>query len=351
MTRWIDDILGYLTAGTPCALVTVLTVEGSAPREPGARMVVSKDGLEGTIGGGQLEFEAADLARSHLKSACAASQKRYPLGPELGQCCGGAVTLMFEPYSPADRAWVEQLKARAVGPQRSVRLVELTGEGNFKRSSLTGTEVLPTGDAWIERQLSDLLAGEGSGCRVRLEGDACTLIESLGDVRQPLWLFGAGHVGRAVAEALSPLPFTVTWIDSRADEFPEPLPSGIQRLVSAMPELAVDEAPAGTMFLVMTHSHGLDQDICEAVLRRSDAAYLGLIGSATKAARFRSRLRAKGLEESAMAAMQCPIGLPGVTGKAPSVIAASVAADLLIRLEHKPADARKDSRVGGSLDV
>ena len=189
------------------------------------------------------------------------------------------------------------------------------------------------------------------GFQVRLDDGACTLVETLSDTRQPLWLFGAGHVGRALANALAPLPFRVTWIDSRGEEFSDPLPQGVTKLVSAMPNLTVDDAPAGAMFVVMTHSHGLDQDICEAVLRRGDAAYLGLIGSATKAARFASRLRARGLSEETIANMTCPIGLPGIAAKAPAVIAASVAADLLARREQTSADACKDSLVGGSVNV
>jgi xanthine dehydrogenase accessory factor len=141
------------------------------------------------------------------------------------------------------------------------------------------------------------------------------------------------------------------WLDSRPNEFPSQLPDGTVKLAPAMPELMVDEAPPKTAFVVMTHSHGLDQEICEAVLRRGDYAYLGLIGSDTKAARFASRLRARGLGDADLARLHCPIGLPGITGKAPSVIAASVAADLLMRLEQAAPSVEFDSVIGGSLDV
>ena len=126
-------------------------------------MVVSEGALSGTIGGGQLEFEAVARARDILRSANLGSHKRYPLGPELGQCCGGAVTLMFEPFSPADAAWVGQLRERASGPQQVVRLVELYDDGAFARSSYTACELLLDGDSWIRAELNALLHGGEAG--------------------------------------------------------------------------------------------------------------------------------------------------------------------------------------------
>ena len=252
-------------------------------------------------------------------------------GPELSQCCGGVVTVMYEPFTSADAAWVEQLCEKASKPLDTVRLVEKTAGAAFSRTSF-----------------SDEAAGN---FLFDIAGDDFTLTERLGDARQPLWLFGAGHVGKALARALEPLPFKVTWIDGRLGQFPENVPGDISTLEAAMPEMLVDEAPPGTFFVVMTHSHPLDQDICETVLRRRDFAYLGLIGSDTKAARFRSRLRSEGLDAADIARLHCPIGLPEITGKAPEVIAASVAADLLMKLEHSAASEEASSYIGGSLDV
>jgi xanthine dehydrogenase accessory factor len=150
---------------------------------------------------------------------------------------------------------------------------------------------------------------------------------------QALWLFGAGHVGRALVPALHPLGFAITWIDGRAGQFPEPALHGVKQLALAMPELAVDDAPASAIFLVMTHSHPLDEAVCEAVLRRDDFAYLGLIGSETKRARFAKRLGQAGISAKKLEQLTCPIGLPGIDSKEPAAIAASVAADLLIRRE------------------
>ena len=331
MTHWLDTLVGLLRDGTRAMLVIVARVEGSGPREPGARMIVTESDLFGTIGGGQLEFEALKSARAALADAPDAFIQRFPLGPELGQCCGGVVTLMFEPFTSADAAWVEQLRERAVKPLDTVRLVEK-----------------PKGGAFSRTMLADDAAGD---FHVKLDGEGFSLTERLSDTRQPVWLFGAGHVGRALAKALEPLPFKVTWIDGRLDEFPDDVPDDTVTLEAAMPELLVDEALPGAFFIVMTHSHALDQEICEAVLRRRDFAYLGLIGSDTKAARFRSRLRAQGLEDADLARLHCPIGLPGITGKAPEVIAASVAADLLMKLEHAAATEENGSLIGGSLDV
>ncbi len=162
---------------------------------------------------------------------------------------------------------------------------------------------------------------------------AVEIRERVNSPEQALWLFGAGHVGRALVPALNPLGFAITWIDGRAGQFPEPPLPGVRQLSLAMPELVVDEAPPDTIFLVMTHSHPLDEAVCEAVLRRGDFAYLGLIGSDTKRARFVKRLGEAGISAGALKRLTCPIGLPGITSKEPAAIAASVAADLLLRRE------------------
>jgi xanthine dehydrogenase accessory factor len=165
--------------------------------------------------------------------------------------------------------------------------------------------------------------------------------------KQALWLFGAGHVGRALAPALAPLGFAITWIDGRTGQFPELSPPGVRQLELAMPELAVDEAPPNTIFLVMTHSHPLDEAVCEAILRRGDFFYLGLIGSDTKRARFVKRLGEAGISEELLERLVCPIGLPGIASKEPAAIAASVAADLLMRTEKVSDPAKSKVSRGG----
>jgi xanthine dehydrogenase accessory factor len=217
-------------------------------------MVVTAGSAHGTIGGGHLELQAIAQAREML----AAAERGVPapgpvtrdvaLGPSLGQCCGGAVTLLLEPLLP------------------------------------------------------------------------------------PAWnvaVFGAGHVGRALVGLLGGLPCRVSWIDARAGEFPAEVPAGVERIVAEAPADEVADLPAGCDVVVMTHSHELDQEIVEAALRRHDLRYLGLIGSATKRARFLARLAERGFPPDQLARLTCPVGVPGAGGKLPAEIAIAVAAQLL----------------------
>jgi xanthine dehydrogenase accessory factor len=251
---WLAALARHRAASTPCALVTVLSVEGSAPRPAGTKMLVDRDGQTGSIGGGHLELDALDAARAMLaKGETAPKVERYALGPKLGQCCGGSVTLCFEPF-PA-REW-------------------------------------------------------------------------------QVWIFGAGHVGKALVHTLAGLPLRATLIDGRPEQFPALLPDNCAKRVEEFPEDAVKDMPAGSAALVMTHSHDLDLALVERLLKRGDLAYVGLIGSASKRARFEARLRAKGIDP---APLVCPIGIDGITGKHPHEIAISAAAQLLKVRERVPA--------------
>ncbi len=269
------------TPEAPAVLVTVERGEGSVPREAGAWMAVWADAVQGTIGGGQLEFEAIGQARQLLAHPAGAGgptggagplqtdgraphTQRYALGPSLGQCCGGVVHLRYE-HATAHQ--VRQLQAsRAVG-------------------------------------------------------------------HAPVALFGGGHVGRALAQALAPLPFALTWIDSRDEIFPPDVPPSIRCEHSAPVQAAVKDLAAGSHVLVMSFSHAEDLDVVAACLlrcrERADLRWIGLIGSRTKWATFRKRLAQRGFSEPELAQVTCPIGLPGISGKEPAVIAAAVAAQLL----------------------
>jgi xanthine dehydrogenase accessory protein XdhC len=152
-----------------------------------------------------------------------------------------------------------------------------------------------------------------------------------------LVLFGAGHVGRALVRVLGEVPCRIVWIDGRAEQFPEEVPPNVTVQCTDTPHYAVERAPAGAAFLVMTHSHALDFTLCEKILRRADFSYFGLIGSATKRAKFIKRFKARGLSEDVIARMNCPIGIPGLSGKHPGEIAVAVAAQLLM------------ARAGGAL--
>ena len=252
--RWLAD-------GEPAVLVEVAQALGSAPREAGTRMLVSALRCAGTVGGGHLELKAIEHARALLAAGEAAPQSRhYPLGPALGQCCGGAVTLAFRPLEAG---------VLAAWPARAPRL--------------------------------------------------------------HLQLYGAGHVGRAIVNALAPLGVAITWIDERDAEFPPDaeLPPLVRKVCVDAVEAEVDEAPRGAFFLVLTHRHDLDLRISLAILKRGDFAFFGLIGSKTKRARFVHRFETYGIAGADIARMTCPIGVPGIEGKEPEVIAASVAAQLL----------------------
>ncbi|SLN45146.1 XdhC and CoxI family protein [Pseudoruegeria aquimaris] len=283
------------------ARVVVAKAEGSAPREAGAAMFVWEGGQSGTIGGGTLEYEAAARARARLGEPGARWLRHEPLGPALGQCCGGAVTLAYEIFD------AETL------PDESACHLRGFGSG-LCPESLT--------------RLVQRHAAEGNPIPVTLSGR--WLAEPMGRAALPVWIYGGGHVGRAIAAVLAPLPdFAPTLVDISAERLPDPLPEGVDSLIAAQPARLVAHAPAGAQHLVLTHSHALDLELCHALLS-ARAARIGLIGSKTKWARFRKRLAALGHAPAAIARIECPIGDPAL-GKHPQAIAVSVAAALLKR--------------------
>ena len=360
-----------------CALVTVAAIRGSAPREPGARMVIAPDGgFRGTIGGGELEWQTIGAARATLSGDTpAAKLARLTLGPDLGQCCGGSVRLLTEVFDRDRLDEVRSLAAREaagpfvtrgrIGPRSVERIVDdvarkTLGPAETGRSIGRPTIVEPTpGDGFAGENLPEGQGGGGTAhagfgaeleseprgrarssrrgpaqtnLPVELESDG-VIVERFCDLRRPVWLFGAGHVGRALMLALAPLPFDVTWIDERADAFPAVTPANVRPLRSAGPAQEVVRAPGGALIVVMTHSHARDLAIVHAALAAGRFGYAGLIGSASKRARFARRLREAGVAEARIAALVCPIGLPAIRSKHPAAIAAGVAAQLLERDE------------------
>ncbi|MEE1654910.1 xanthine dehydrogenase accessory protein XdhC [Microvirga sp. CF3062] len=288
------------------ALISVHDVKGSAPREVGVCMVVRPDGaFHGTIGGGQLEFRMLDIAREMLTAGRGPARiVDQALGPDLGQCCGGRVKILIETFDSRD---MEDL-APLVTAEAEGGLFELEcrmEEGRVKRdfASAVGD------DRW-------------TGWR-----------EIHGEVRTPVLLFGAGHVGRALVLSLAPLPFTVRWLDNRDGAFPAHLPPNAKAVHMWDPEAEIAEASPHSLILVMTHDHPLDMAITAVALKR-DFPYVGLIGSATKRARFEKRFREIGFLEETIRSLVCPIGLPGIEDKDPAIIAASVTAQLLQVREH-----------------
>lgn len=307
---WLAAALDCIAAGDKAVLVTVAEAKGSTPRESGAKMLVRERDIVGSVGGGQLELLAIDEARRMMADKAARpGLMRYSLGPDLGQCCGGAVRLLLEPLGKTDRRWLTQWQTQAAGAET--------------RLLVTGSD---SGKNWAEADDGD------DGARIVEDGKRWQVIEAVRRRARPLWLFGAGHVGRALAKLLSELPFEVVWLDSRFDGFPAEIPSGVGHVVAPRLAEAVTNAPAGALFLVLTHSHQLDLDICDRVLARGDFAFLGLIGSATKKARFLSALKGRGHAPAALERLVCPIGLAQVPGKQPMAIAVATAAQLLALL-------------------
>ena len=238
--------------------ITVIKTAGSAPRDAGTQMLVWADRTEGTIGGGALEWDAIAQARRMLEDGRDMLTQTIPLGPSLGQCCGGSVTL-----------------------------------------------------TWDIAQALDTPA------------------------KRPLWIFGAGHVGRALVNVMDPLPdFEITWVDTAADRFPD---TDVTVLVAKDPATVVKHAPPDAEHLILTYSHDMDLEICHAVLSQQFAT-AGLIGSATKWARFKTRLAALGHEPAQIARIACPIGDPSL-GKHPAALALGVAAAMI-----RPADRRTKDR-------
>lgn len=305
MRVW-HQLTDFVARHGSAALISVHDVKGSAPRETGARMVVRPDSaFHGTIGGGQLEFRMLDIAREMLGAGRGPARiVDQALGPDLGQCCGGRVKILIETFDKRDLEDLASLvEAEAAGGLFEVECRMEDGRVRRDIASAVGD------DKW-------------TGWR-----------ETHGEARTPVLIFGAGHVGRALVLSLAPLPFAVRWLDDREDAFPSHIPPNAKAVRMRDPAAEIAEASPNSLILVMTHDHPLDMAITAAALRR-DFPYVGLIGSATKRARFEKRFRDLGLTEAKIRSLVCPIGLPGIADKDPAVIAASVTAQLLQVREH-----------------
>ena len=294
-----------VTAHGPVARVVIAAHDGSSPREVGAAMLVWASGQSGTIGGGALEHEATTRARAHLAET-RPLLTREALGPKLGQCCGGAVTLLTEVFTETTLPEPEAgVFARPVdGRQMPLSVKRLIARAR-------GEGILPH---------ATLLQG--------------WMVEPVARTERDIWIWGAGHVGRALVHVLAPLPgVAITWIDVAADRFPDAMPENVTPRIEADPAGAVTDAPPDAEHLIVTFSHALDLELCHRLLSHGFAA-CGLIGSATKWARFRSRLAAVGHGPASIARIACPIGDPAL-GKHPQAIAVGVATAILRRKSQR----------------
>lgn len=316
MRVW-EHIANCLKSSGTCALVTVAETGGSTPRETGARMVVRPDGgFYGTIGGGTLEFEAIrKAATAAAKGGAAFEIMTVSLGPDLGQCCGGRV-----------RIAIEVLTKDGLGKAEELAQMERA------QGSVVTQSVIKNGMVQVRQRASGDPAS-AFDIREAAEPGGKLLIERFGTKRRPLYLFGAGHVGKALVLALAPLPFSVVWIDSRAEQFPAAVPASVTKICSADPGAILQEAPDGAFVLAMTHSHSLDEDIMARALLSQRFAYCGVIGSKTKRNRFMNRLKSRGLNDTVLSTMVCPVGMTAIKSKQPAAIAAGIAVDLLTRDE------------------
>ena len=336
MTRWIDALVELRARGLPAVIVSVASTKGSAPREAGTRMIVARDSVHGTIGGGHLELQAISIARDLLVGAGNDGERlrRFPLGASLGQCCGGLVNLLFEPAIGA-LPWLDVLVALRRDGASSVLVSATRGAADGGRLIVTVDDTqgtLDAHDAAAIRAARELLAS-GAGARLWRGGDNTDApLYFLDPIRASdfdIVLFGAGHVGRALVGVLADIDCRVTWVDARDDAFPADVPATIDVVCTDAPEQEVDAARPGSYFLVMTHSHPLDEALAERILRRNDVAYFGLIGSLAKRRQFERRMERRGMPPARFAAMTCPIGVAGIPGKEPATIAIAVAAELL----------------------
>jgi xanthine dehydrogenase accessory factor len=312
MSVW-PTIERFIAEHGAAALVTLAQAQGSSPREVGARMVVAPSGaFTGTIGGGALEWGALAEAQA-LLARCdgpAVTQLDRALGPDLGQCCGGRVLLTIERFGADDREAVAPLASA----ERAGVLTTLGTLGSHGR---------------LVRRVAEIRT---SGTAYDLQPDG-RVIERFGEEPTAFYLFGAGHVGRALVTALAPLPFAVTWIDGRPGAIPEMFPPNVTAIREGDPVELLARAPDGAFVSVMTHSHALDLDLVIAALQAGRFPYVGLIGSATKRARFTSAMQKMGMAADAVGKLVCPIGLTTIKDKAPAAIAASVAAQVLMTRE------------------
>ncbi|MCC0029273.1 MAG: xanthine dehydrogenase accessory protein XdhC [Brucellaceae bacterium] len=257
-----DEFSAFLAANPRAVQVTIGSVKGSAPRERDAVMLVGPDGIAGTIGGGQLEFMAIARARAMLESGEAGTVLDVPLGPEIGQCCGGRVEVALTPV-----------------------------------------------DAALARDILDTA-------------------RMLDAARPQVFVFGAGHVGKALYAQFRLLPVEAILADTRAEAV-APFSGDANVRHVAMPEVLIEQARPGSAFVVMTHDHGLDFLLTSAALQRADAAYAGMIGSKTKRASFASRFLEEGGTQVGLERLVCPIGASSLDDKRPEVIAAMTAAEIL----------------------
>jgi xanthine dehydrogenase accessory factor len=332
MNEWIDELRSMSRSGERAIAVTVSGVRGSAPRNIGAKMLVGKSETFGTIGGGELEYQCTRIACDLLRSDTSKTHlfRRFPLGANCGQCCGGVVDVLFETYD-AEAGWFGDLTHYFDTGCPALVLTRFDAEQEFEKQVISGDKIrefsIGREDSKILPAAMQKALGENNAQLLKLTNMQMQLIEPVSTGNFDIAVFGAGHVGAATVAVLATLDCNIRWIDSRRNFLNEVLPSNVQVVRTASPAREVAAMLANTYYLVMTHSHSLDYDICARILSRDDFAYCGLIGSLSKQRRFTRKLRLDDI--SNVDRLVCPIGVAGIGGKKPAEIALSVSAQIM----------------------
>ena len=300
---WLAKALAVIESGAAIVLVTVTATKGSSPRNQGTQMLVTENDIWQTIGGGALEFEVMARARKMLANDDNDAWQRQHftivLGPDMGQCCGGQMSLLLEKFTAKQAG---DLAALSAASDDKTMLLHPLGSGQP-----------------LQRQAA-----------AKSSDMAAVFLAPIMPRQIPLFIYGAGHVSRALIPRLDGLGFEIFLVDIDASRFPDERGAGVQKLLATAPETIARRAPSGAVHLVMTHSHHLDEVICLQLLTHGNFAYLGLIGSKSKRARFTRRLAAAGVTPAMLDLLICPVGIDEIQGKSPARVALSIAAQLAI---------------------
>ncbi len=354
---WLSSFKKAITLNNGCVLLTVIETKGSTPCSVGDKIIFSNKQLTfGSIGGGNLEFQALTLAKDLLnKDTNATHLEKYPLGATLGQCCGGYVKVMFESFVNSStqlkkkNSWLETV-SDLIEKQQDFVVATIIDNQTDKRNS--GKKFVYTANSDKSPSSNDLTNKISAGAYNLLStNDSPTIAqyqnssESLIEVcyekmnnteLQSVAIFGAGHISRALMPILTKLPIRIYWIDDRAEQFEQYQGDTSQiniicdDFISGLADL-----PEETYCLVITYSHKMDFDICEKIISRNSFTYLGMIGSRIKGNKFRDRLLKKGYPKETVDKFICPIGAKQKFLKSPTAIAVTIAMDLLNFLEDK----------------
>ncbi len=335
MKAWLATLPHWLQQGSDCVLVTVVQVLGSTPREAGASMLLrsrqspsqSFHSLQpeqlDTIGGGHLEWQACQIAQVMLLNSGHPQIRleRFNLGARLGQCCGGLALVAFEKIN-SDKAAVWQQRIESMTMRDTgLHYLERTLQAGFSES-IWSFKTAGLND--LNQEVASFKASARAG-----EHNHWLFQQTLVNHQFLVLIFGAGHVGQALVQALLPLEVSIRWVDVRDHIFPDISHANLRCISTDTPEYEITHAPANSYFLIMTHNHALDLALCQALFKRSDYAYFGLIGSRSKRAVFERRLLERGVTDNQLQQMICPVGVQGISSKEPAAIAVSIVAQLL----------------------